>query len=340
MHCTAERGCAITRVAVNGVFLNVEVAEGVPVAAADGPAAGTPAHPLVLLHGFTGSAKTWQPHLKAFARRGRVMAVDLLGHGQSDAPADPARYSMAWAVNDLIALLDGEGFESVDLLGYSMGGRLALHLALSAPGRIRALIVESASPGIADPAERAARRARDDHLAAFIEREGVEAFVTRWEAQPLFESQRRLPDQVRAGLRDQRLHNRPHGLANSLRGMGAGAQEPLWGRLPQLKTPTLLVAGELDPKYCRIAEAMGSRMPQARVAIVPGAGHAVHLEQPRVFDQLVLAFLEDLDSKTPGTRGLMMGHAGKLETREAIHRHPLRNGRGDGQDHDQPARGA
>lgn len=282
---------------VNGIFLNVEVADGLPIAAAERPAAGTSVHPLVLLHGFTGSAKTWRPHLKAFARRGRVMAVDLLGHGQSDAPADAARYSMTWAVNDLVALLDREGFESVDLLGYSMGGRLALHLALSAPRRIRALILESASPGVADPAERAARRASDDHLATVIEREGVEAFVTRWEAQPLFESQLRLPEQVRAGLRAQRLHNRPHGLANSLRGMGAGAQEPLWDRLPQLKAPTLLVAGELDPKYCRIVKAMGSRMPQARVAIVPGAGHAVHLEQPHVFERLVLAFLEELDRR-------------------------------------------
>ncbi len=254
------------------------------------------ARPLVLLHGFTGSAETWTPFLPALTRQSRVIAVDLLGHGRSDAPDDPQRYRMECCVEGLLALLDDLGVAQIDVLGYSMGGRVALHLATAAPERVRALVLESASPGIEDPHERQARAAADAALAERLEREGLEAFVTYWEQQPLFATQARLPEAARAYLRAQRLRQRPLGLANSLRGMGAGRQEPLWDRLGELRMPALIITGALDEKYCAIGRRMAACMPCARLEIVPDAGHAVHLEQPEAFTRLVVAFLSGSES--------------------------------------------
>ena len=152
-------------------------------------------------------------------------------------------------------------------------------------------MLESASPGIDDPAERAARVESDRALAESIERDGLEAFVDRWEALPLFATQARLPDDVRRRLREQRLRNRMTGLASSLRGMGAGAQEPAFARLGDLAMPVLLIAGDEDAKYRELARAMGGRIRQARAEIVEGAGHAVHLEHSAAFAALVKEFL-------------------------------------------------
>jgi 2-succinyl-6-hydroxy-2,4-cyclohexadiene-1-carboxylate synthase len=247
--------------------------------------------PLLLLHGFTGSAATWAPFLERLGPQFRTLAPDLIGHGRSDSPPDGERYAIERCVGDLLAILDMLEVERADVLGYSMGGRVALHLACAARGRVGALVLESSSPGIADAAERAARVAADEALAESIERDGLAAFVERWERLPLFASQSSLPHEARARLRAQRLRNDPRGLANSLRGMGAGSQEPLWEQLPALNIPTLLIAGELDAKYCALAGQMQALLPNARSAIVPGAGHAVHLEQPQLFMGNVLEFL-------------------------------------------------
>lgn len=267
----------MTRLTVNGLALNIETqGQGRPV---------------VLLHGFTGCAANWSAHSAVFAQRFRVIAVDLPGHGAAEAPADPARYRMERCVDDLRALFDALALERVNLLGYSMGGRVALHFAAAHPGRLEKLVLESASPGLADAAERAARVQSDEALARFIEENGVEAFVKRWEALPLFASQWRLPEAARAALRAQRLRGDPRGLANSLRGLGTGVQSPLWERLPTLTTPTLLIAGELDAKFAEIARAMAERLPAARLELVADAGHSVHLEQPAAFNKSVVDFL-------------------------------------------------
>lgn len=248
--------------------------------------------PLVLLHGFSGSADEWAELLPALAPLRDVIAVDLIGHGRSSAPGDPARYTIDHAVVDLLALLDALGVGRADVLGYSMGGRVALHLAAAAPARIGRLILESASPGIADPAERAARASSDDVLADRIAREGLEWFADHWAAIPLFASQASLPAETRAALRERRLRGTTRGYANSLRGMGAGRQASLWERLPALAMPTLLISGELDIKYMASNEQVATLMPAARHAIVRGAGHTVHLEQPEAFAELVVGYLE------------------------------------------------
>jgi 2-succinyl-6-hydroxy-2,4-cyclohexadiene-1-carboxylate synthase len=268
----------MTRVEVNGSGVNV-VVQG------DGPA-------LLLLHGFTGSHATWAPFADEWSGF-TTIAVDIVGHGQSDSPRDPDRYRMERCVEDLVAVLDRFGVERTAVVGYSMGGRAALHLALFAPARLHALVLESASTGIDDPCGRAARVRSDFALAEAIERDGIESFVEHWEALPLFASQRRLPTAVRESLRRQRLQNSALGLANSLRAMGAGAQAPLSRRLREVRVPVLLLAGSLDDKYRRLAQRMEAELPHARVEIVPDAGHAVHLEQPDVFAQLVRSFLEE-----------------------------------------------
>ncbi len=243
---------------------------------------------LVMLHGFTGSAAGWGRHLNTLAAYGlRVIALDLLGHGQSDAPDDPQRYTIEHCQQDILAALQELGVSKgrAILLGYSMGGRIALYAAFS--GFFRALILESASPGLEDPVERERRRISDETLAASIEREGVQAFIERWEKLPLFASQKTLPLECRETLRRQRLQNRATGLAQSLRGVGLGVQPSLYARLPTLQIPVLLIAGELDTKFTAIARHMAQALPQAQVRIISGAGHTVHLEQPEEFVSLV-----------------------------------------------------
>jgi 2-succinyl-6-hydroxy-2,4-cyclohexadiene-1-carboxylate synthase len=262
---------------INDITLNVEQS-------------GT-GRPLLLLHGFTGSAATWAPLIGALPPHFHAIAPDLIGHGRSDSPPAAERYRMERCVADLLALLDALEIARADVLGYSMGGRVALHLAVVAPERVSALVLESSSPGIADATERQARSAADEALAELIERAGLAAFVERWERLPLFASQASLPEDTRARLHTQRLRNNPLGLANSLRGMGTGQQESLWDRLAELNIPTLLLAGELDAKYCALAGAMHALLPGARTMIMPGAGHAVHLEQPQAFGKNVLEFL-------------------------------------------------
>lgn len=266
----------MARVEVNGLHLNVEVM-------GDG-------FPLMALHGFTGSAATWRPFAASWPRH-RIIAVDLIGHGASDAPADESRYTMAHCTADLAALLDALDVERAALLGYSMGGRVALQFALAAPERIAALVLESASPGIDDAGDRTTRVAADRALADGIERDGIKVFVDRWEALPMWATQAALPEPVRQRLRAQRLHNSTAGLANSLRGMGAGAQEPVLNRLGELRMPVLLIAGEEDAKYRQLAHDMRERIRDAHINIAEGAGHAAHLERPAAFAPLVKEFL-------------------------------------------------
>ncbi len=248
--------------------------------------------PAVLLHGFTGHGGGWATQAEAFSAAGyRVLAPDLLGHGLSPAPSNPDRYEMERAAADLAALLRANSDEPAHLLGYSMGGRLALYFALTYPAQVRSLTLESASPGLAAESERAQRRERDNALAEQIEREGISAFVDFWESLPLWESQReRLNGEQRQQLRAQRLRNRPSGLANSLRGMGTGAQPNLRPRLPTLAAPTLLLAGADDGKFVAVNREMAQHIPDARLVVLPHAGHNVHLERPNAFIGHVLSY--------------------------------------------------
>jgi 2-succinyl-6-hydroxy-2,4-cyclohexadiene-1-carboxylate synthase len=233
---------------------------------------------IVLVHGFTQTRGSWDRFRTTLDDRFETVAVDAPGHGDSatralDLPAGA----------DALASSGGPA----TYLGYSMGGRLALHLAVQHPETVRRLVLVSATAGIDDDTERAARREADDRLAEEIETIGVPAFLERWLALPLFAT---LPADA-TGV-DDRLRNTPAGLASSLRLAGTGTQRPLWDQLPHLGMPVLVVAGELDVKFSALAERIAHLVPGAEVAIVPGAGHTVHLERPDEFAELVGRWLD------------------------------------------------
>ena len=225
---------------------------------------------LVLLHGFTQTRQSWRRTVAALGGRYRALAPDLPGHGQA-AERRPASFAACAAY---VRALAGE---RCVLAGYSMGGRIALHTALAVPGLVDRLVLIGASPGLADPGEREARRRADAALADRIEAIGVTAFAEEWGAQALFAGQH---ERVAAAAHADRLRNTPQGLAAALRGLGTGAMTPLWDRLPQLAIPVTLVTGERDAKFREVAERMAAVLPDARLQVVEGAGHAVQLERP------------------------------------------------------------
>ncbi len=258
--------------------------------------------PLLLLHGFTGSSETWNALRATLGTAWTTLTMDLAGHGRSGAPNDPSFYTLEAQTNHVLRALDTLGLQHVSVLGYSLGGRVALRFALEHPARVTALILESTSPGIADPEERAERQAADSALASSIEQEGIAAFVDRWERLPMWDSQAALSPETRGQLHVQRMRNDPLGLANSLRGAGAGADPPQLDRLARLRVPTLLIAGALDDKFVALSQLMERTITGARLTIVADAGHAVHLERPETFAQLVENFLlatRDAEVVTP-----------------------------------------
>lgn len=256
--------------------------------------------PVVLFHGFTGSSANWHGLTEILNPHYQVIAVDLPGHGRTDAPEVVSQYAMANVAADLVELIIRLNASPAHLLGYSMGGRLALYMAIQHPHVASALVLESASPGLAEAIERERRRDQDDALATRIEAEGVSEFVDYWESLPLFSTLNRLTPDSRDAIRAQRLANTAHGLSNSLRGMGTGVQPSLWDRLTELKVPVLQITGGLDEKFVAINRQMAKRIPTSQLEIVPNAGHTVHREQPDEYSRLVLEFLNrisDSDSQ-------------------------------------------
>ena len=234
---------------------------------------------LVLLHGFTQTGRSWQPVRHALAARYRALAPDLPGHGAL-AERRPASFAACDAYLRVLAE------DPIVLAGYSMGGRIALHAALSLGARVRRLVLIGASPGIADPAERAARAAADAALAERIEAIGIEAFVREWGAQLLFAG---MPRGIAESAEQDRLCNGAPGLAAALRGLGTGVMPSLWERLAELEPPVELVVGERDVKFRAIAERMEPLLRDARLHVVAGAGHAVHLEAPDAVADIIAA---------------------------------------------------
>lgn len=261
---------------------------------ADLTAAG-PAPLATLLHGFTGSAEAWGRAVPAclVAAGYRHRAVDLPGHGARRGEVDPTAFTLEATLGDVRSSMLGSGHVSNSgaLIGYSMGGRVALHVAHRYPELVSCLVLESASPGLASPEERAQRVTSDEALARALESDGIHPFVDGWEALPLFASQVDLDEGTRRALRARRLANDPSSLAASLRGLGAGRPPSLWDDLASIEVPTLVLVGARDEKFVRIGERMAERMPRAYLHVVDGAGHTVHLERPDAWCEAVEAFL-------------------------------------------------
>lgn len=225
---------------------------------------------MVFVHGFTQTTDCWRPVIDALPAGTDALALDV-----------PEGLDFEATATSL-----GNRGGNATYVGYSMGGRLCLALALDRPDLVESLVLVSASPGIAGERERAARRAADEQLALDVERDGLDAFLDRWLAQPLFAS---LPREA-ARIDDRRRHNSVERVTHQLRALGQGAQPSLWERLDEIRMPVLLVTGAYDRKYREVAAAMAARIgDNCRVATVEGAGHALHLERPDALAALLVA---------------------------------------------------
>jgi 2-succinyl-6-hydroxy-2,4-cyclohexadiene-1-carboxylate synthase len=247
--------------------------------------------PLVLLHGFTGDRTTWNSFVEQWSHKRTCICIDIIGHGKTSSPENIDRYKIQSVVQDIKSILENLQLDVVDVLGYSMGGRLALNFALEYPEKVRKLVLESSSPGLKTEEERNSRQIQDERLANQILEQGIEEFVRYWENIPLFSSQKELPLQKQQMVREQRLQNSIVGLSNSLKGMGTGVQPSCWDKLSLFEIETLLITGALDEKFCLIAEEMAASMKNAQWLKVDGCGHAIHVEHSEKFGTIVNGFL-------------------------------------------------
>jgi 2-succinyl-6-hydroxy-2,4-cyclohexadiene-1-carboxylate synthase len=233
---------------------------------------------LVLLHGFGGTRHTWDRVIAQLEpQRYRPLALDLPGHGDLSSYKRPVTFERC--VEEVLASVPGRFV----LCGYSMGGRIAQHVALAAPERLTRMVLVSTSPGIEDPRERAQRREADRQLAEDMERLPFEEFIERWRAQPLFADD---PAEVGALAREDQLRNDPHGLAAAMRGVGTGEMEPLWQRLGELKMPVTIVVGERDSKFRVLGGRMSARIPEGEMVVIRG-GHCLPLENPLALSRVI-----------------------------------------------------
>jgi len=248
--------------------------------------------PVVFLHGFTGRAADWQFIFDKIPQKFFPIAIDLIGHGETDSSENPDYYSCHAIVHHIDSIISQLDIKKFIIAGYSMGGRAALVYSLKNPHKIFAAVLESTSPGIEDYCQKKDRVELDFLLSDKIKREGVESFIDYWLDQSLFKSLQKLPmfeDEKK--LRNQ---NTVAGLANTLSSFSTGLMPSLWGKLPLLEFPVLLLNGELDEKYTNINNKMKNKLPKAIHKSIPECGHNVHLEKPELFTKLVSDFLNTL----------------------------------------------
>jgi len=241
---------------------------------------------LVAVHGFTQNRNCWESLRPILEKSFTLVRVDAPGHGRSS----HVRLGLAEGAEMMVSSVARVAPTPAAWLGYSMGGRFCLNVALRRPAAVRALVLVSTTAGLEDPSERQVRHLSDEQIAKMIETTELESFLKSWLGQPLLAS---TPPETAAMA--ARLENTSEGLASSIRLAGSGSMEPVWHRLGDIKVPTLVVAGEDDHKYVEFAERMVASLGgPATLKVLPKAGHACHLEQPEAFGEAVVEFLEAL----------------------------------------------
>ena len=252
---------------------------------------GDETNPTILfLHGFLGNKDDWRDIARSFHDRYRTLAVDLPGHGET-VVADDALYRMENCASGIVQWLDDMRVTDCSVVGYSMGGRLAMYLAVVFPDRFRAFVLESTSPGLRTAEERQARVAHDNRLADEIEQTDFGEFLDNWYRQPLFASLASDPSALNRMI-EHRLANDPAGLARSLKYMGTGTQPSLWERLGEITAPMLLLTGEHDAKFTGIAQQMTRLCSGVETRIISRCGHNIHVKRPQAFVRETRLFLD------------------------------------------------
>ncbi|EUJ33579.1 alpha/beta fold family hydrolase [Listeria floridensis FSL S10-1187] len=247
-------------------------------------------HPAVmLLHGFTGTHLTFA-ELLGYFESGRYLLPDLPGHGRS-LSLNPDDYSLLATEESLLEIAAREtAGEKPLLIGYSMGGRIALRMVIDHPDAFSGLVLISSSPGLETEREREARREKDAAWVQMLREQGISFFTEKWAALSLFESQRKLPLLKQTAVETERLSQNPEGLALSLLGVGTGELPSGWADLTKVKCPVLLLTGEQDLKFKRLAARMKERLPLAEHVEIQGAGHAIQLEKPEELAKAIRRF--------------------------------------------------
>ncbi|HTU36367.1 MAG TPA: alpha/beta fold hydrolase [Acidimicrobiales bacterium] len=245
--------------------------------------------PLVLVHGFTQTGRLWGRFGDILAGSHSLLAPDLPGHAGADAVRANLEQTAGLVADATRAAI---GDEPCDLLGYSLGARVALHVVATTSLAVRHLVLVGGTAGIEDDGARDQRRRADEAMADDLEASGdVDAFLERWLSTPMF---RRLAAMDEDG-RDERRRNSAAGLASSLRLCGTGTQDPLWDRLPSVPTPLLAIAGADDSRFAAHAARMAALAPRGAATLLPGGGHAAHLAQPEQAARLVRHWLTEVD---------------------------------------------
>ncbi len=246
--------------------------------------------PLLLIHGFTGSNKSFDIVSKYMQQYFKVVRIDLVGHGKS-MTYNESDYSFENSINSIISIINKLKFRKVNILGYSLGGRIAMHIASNFQKKINNLILCSASYGLENPEEKKKRINSDQKLISLLEEKGIKDFVNYWESISLWESENKLPLEKRTKHKKIRLENNPLGLAMNLKNQGQGKQNNLLPELQKIDTKTLILYGSNDEKYKRISKKLSNSIRKSKTIMVPESGHNIILENPIFVSREVKDFI-------------------------------------------------
>lgn len=246
---------------------------------------------VLFLHGFTGCAEDWFPVFEQLPDKYNYLALDIIGHGKSDAPGDSAKYNVESLVSQIKYVKDHLTQNKIFVHGYSMGGRLALNFAINHPDDVKGLILESTSAGIKNDEERKKRYEDDLKIVEYIETHTLEEFIESWQDMELFNTQRRFSNDKLKKIKKKKSSGSKIGYSNSLRGFSTGIMPPVHDKLKKIPFKVLLITGDLDTKFTGINARLVKRFFKAKHKIVRNSGHNTHLEEPKRFMEIVTNYL-------------------------------------------------